>query len=139
MQESEIIGLLYDLNEILSQDFEFFITLTFAVIVVSFLVGDKIERFAKVVIAILYSCAAIMIFSRYYLFMEQVVYLLRELDKLGSQIPVSDKVTALPTTLRIIIYALGSIMTVILVLWPSILRSPSQSNTDSTQQDNDRE
>ncbi len=62
MTELELIGLLRETSTLIALDFEFFLTATFAVMVVSYTVGERLGKAPRIIIACIYIATVFMLF-----------------------------------------------------------------------------
>ena len=88
MTELELIGLLRETSTLIALDFEFFLTATFAVIVVSYTVGERLGKGPRTIIACLYLATVIILFIRYQGAVSQALFAISGLKELGSSYPV---------------------------------------------------
>jgi len=119
MTEYELIALLRETASTISQDFEFFITLTFAVIFVSYAVGKKLKTIPRIVISILYLASVTMLLLRYQSLLVQVQFINSNLTSIGSDFPEMTKIL-LTSVLRQSIYILGSLAAIYSIFIPII-------------------
>ncbi len=119
MTEYELISLLRESASGISQDFEFFITATFAVIFVSYVVGDKLKRGPRIIISLLYLGSVAMILFRYQNLIDQIPFIVASLNEMGSDFPATSNIPSV-SVLRRIIIVLGSIAAVYTIFQPVI-------------------
>ena len=101
MTELELIGLLRETSTLIALDFEFFLTATFAVVVVSYTVGERLGKAPRAIIACLYLATVFMLFMRYQGAVSQAQFAISALKELGSSYPVL-KIEILSWTRRFI-------------------------------------
>ena len=118
MTEFELLALMRETSYTISQDFEFFMTVTFGVIVATYAVGERLKLFPRIVITILYVCATYLFFARYLNFISQLQFISTSLVEMGSNFPLPE--TKLPGLTRRIIYLAGSMAAVCTIFWPII-------------------
>ena len=75
MTEYELVSLLRETASTISQDFEFFISATFGVILVSYIVGDKISNIHRTVLLVLYLGSVALFYLRYQNLLEQITFI----------------------------------------------------------------
>ena len=88
MTELDLIGLLRETSTLIALDFEFFLTATFAVIVVSYTVGERLGKTTRTIIACIYLATVFMLFMRYQGAVSQAHFAISGLKELGSSYPV---------------------------------------------------
>jgi len=119
MTEYELIALLRETALTISQDFEFFVTATFAVILASYAAGEKLKPMARIAIAVLYLGSATMFFLRYQNLIEQAQFLGEGLSAMGSEFPRTQYINAV-TTVRRLIVGFGTVAAVVTLFWPVV-------------------
>ncbi len=87
MTELELIGLLRETSTLIALDFEFFLTATFAVMVVSYTVGERLGKAPRIIIACIYIATVFMLFMRYQGAVSQAQFAISGLKELGSSYP----------------------------------------------------
>ncbi len=117
MTEVDLLPLLLDVNQDIDTQFQFWISITFAVLVASFVADERLSRFERVVITGLYLCAATIVLQRY-------------TSALGHQQDVLDlfvangmpepELPALAGLLRFTLFTLGSLVTALSVVFPKV-------------------
>ena len=117
MTEYELISLLRETASTISQDFEFFITATFAVIFVSYAVGDKLKKGPRIIISLLYLGSVVMILFRYQNLLDQILFIVANLNEMGSEFPATSNIPTV-SILRRTLMVLGSIAAVYTVFRP---------------------
>ncbi|MFK5949152.1 MAG: hypothetical protein QM500_10345 [Methylococcales bacterium] len=131
MTEYEVISLIRESVAAINQDFEFFLTATFAVLVTAYAVGDRLGTFPRVMLATLYLASSILFYLRYGALSEQASYYFQLLTDMGSEFPQPDR--GLHALLRKLLMILGSLATVYLIFSPTGLVIKDQgSKQDET-------
>ena len=126
MTEYEVISLIRESVAAINQDFEFFLTATFAVIVTSYAVGDRLGTFPRILLATLYLVASVLFYLRYEAISGQAGYYFQLLTEMGSDFPQPQR--GLHTILRKLIMALGSLAAVYLIFLPVLANSEQQDS-----------
>ena len=80
---AELTELVFTRESVIDGQFQFWITITFAVIVANFVAGNRLSRRSRFVIALLYALAVVVLSSRWYYVAVEVTTLRRQLDELG--------------------------------------------------------
>jgi hypothetical protein len=119
MTEYELIALLRETALTISQDFEFFVTATFAVILASYAAGNRLKPIARIAIAVLYLGSVTMFFLRYQNLISQALFLGESLEAMGSDFPRTQYVSAV-STVRRLITAFGTIAALVTLFWPVV-------------------
>ena len=134
MTEYELIALMRETDTTIAQNFEFFISATFAVIVVSYAVGDKLKALPRIVITILYLGSVVMLFTKYQNLLGQVNFMVASLSEVGSDFPATLKVP-LASWLRQFIMIFGAFAAVFTIFKPVL--SAHDKNDDTETRDDD--
>lgn len=121
MTESELFLAMTETSALLSQDFEFFITATFALIVVAYAVGDRLTLLPRILISALYLASVAMFLFRYMYFQQMFVTFRAGLLELNSELVLEADDWSPSTALRLFIYVAGSLATVFSMFRPVIL------------------
>jgi len=121
MTESDLITLITNNNEVISNQFQFWISASFAVVVVSFTAGTKLKLVARLFIIFLYLTAAVMFYLRYLDALDESAYYVSLLSQMDSEFAPNR--LGLVSTLRKIIMFAGTIGGVVLTLIPSLYAS----------------
>ena len=118
MTESELFSAMSEVSVLLTHDFEFFITATFALIVVSYVVGDKLPLLPRVLIAVLYAAAVAMLLFRYQAYLDMFGVINTKLAQLESAFLPDPSRGAPASALRLFIYIAGSVATLYVLFRP---------------------
>jgi hypothetical protein len=97
MTEFELIMTLKETSDGIALDFEFFLTITFALIVVSYAVGERLGKAPRIVISSLYLATVFLLFVRYQGQASQALFIATKLSEMKSDYPVIDMVTIMWT------------------------------------------
>ena len=118
---SDLFALLQTATAGIDSQFEFWITLTFTLVVSTFLAGRVLTRGARVAIAILYILSVSLVWLQQMFHVEQGRYVISLLVELGVEVPLTyaDRADAV----RALIFAVGSLAAVAFVLRPELVRS----------------
>ncbi len=101
--------------------FQFWISITLAVLIASFVAGEKLSRGARVVIMVLYLAAIAVFFMRYERAFDYFNYVLELYQTQGVSNPRTG-VSIAP--LRRTVFLLGSVVTALSILFPKMGRRP---------------
>jgi hypothetical protein len=108
MTEYELISLVRATSTAVAADFEFFVGATFAVIVTSYVAGDKLTRLARIVLSLLYMTATVLFFLRYQTLVVQAQFFVGELRAMESGFLGARSLTLVPW-IRMLLVFLGSV------------------------------
>lgn len=107
MSEIELLSLYLDVNQDIDTQFQVWISITFAVLVASFVADERLNRLERVVIALFYGAAATILLLRYQSALGMAGEILSMFDANGYELPPT------PTTavrLRLILFRVGSLL-----------------------------
>lgn len=76
--------LLNESSRMITEQFNFWLATTFALVIASYTAGDKRNRLMRVCVAALYLLACIVFFVRYLDAVQSALYLAEQLDAIGS-------------------------------------------------------
>ena len=132
MTEYELISLLRETATTISQDFEFFITVTFAVIFVSYAVGEKLKRLPRIIISVLYLGSVALVLFRYQNLLSQVEYIVSSLRELDSGFPIDSNLRInFVSPIRQSLMVLGSLAAVYTIFKPVISDSSQLEKSEN--------
>ena len=117
MIEVELLQLYMEVNQDIDTQFQFWISITFAVLVATFVAGHRLSRGGRAVIAALYLCGAALLLSRYFSALSHLGIVLGLYEQYGVEPP---SVIGTAGLLRITIFLVGSLVTVLSVLLPHL-------------------
>lgn len=126
MTEYEVLSLIRESVVAINQDFEFFLTATFAVIVTSYAVGDKLGTFPRILLATLYLAATVLFYLRYETISGQAGYYIQLLTEMGSEFPQPQR--GVHAVLRKLIMVLSSLAAVYLIFRPVLANRQDQES-----------
>jgi len=123
MTEFELLEMLKQTSSGIAQEFEFFLTVTFAVIFASYAVGNKLGVFPRIVICVLYLSSVLIFMLRYEILSNQIPLFQLGLAEIGSEYMKAPPAVPIIGILRRSIMVVGSIVTVYIVFRPVISQS----------------
>jgi Ca2+/Na+ antiporter len=109
---AELTELYFIRESVIDAQFQFWITITFAVIVANFVAGNRLSGRSRNVVALLYAFAVVVIASRWYYVAVEATQFRQQLHEIGIALSFP-WVTALA---RIVLVAFGSAATLIFLL-----------------------
>lgn len=115
MTEVDLLPLFFDVNQDIDTQFQFWISITFAVLVASFVADERLSKFERRVITVLYLCAAMIILQRYSSALSHQQDVLALFTANGLAQP---ELPWLAGLLRFALFTLGSLVTAASVLVP---------------------
>jgi hypothetical protein len=117
MEYSDFSIVLAEWASILSDNFQFWMAATFAVVVVSHTAGSSLRVWVRVVIALLYAVALVSFFSRF-------LSVLTEVNNILAQYPEVEFTRATSSSVFLIstgtVMVLGSLLAMVLILRPTL-------------------
>jgi hypothetical protein len=116
MSEFELIMVLSELSRTITEQFEFWMGATFAVVVVCYTAGQKLGRVVRGCIAFLYLVASAMFYFRYLDAVDSTVQISQALGEIGT-VYVADRVELVSLARRIVMFG-GSLFAMVLIFWP---------------------
>jgi len=116
MTEFELIMTLKETSAGIAQDFEFFLTMTFALIVVSYSVGERLGAVPRFVISVLYLATVLLVFVRYQGQVTQAQYAIASLSDIKSSYPALDVLTVM--WVRRFLFLVGAVAAVYALFKP---------------------
>jgi hypothetical protein len=123
MTEADLLALFLDVNQDIDTQFQFWISITFAVLVASFVADEKLSRAERSVVTVLYLSAAAILLFRYLSAVTLVQDVLGLFDASGIERPI---VATTAGRLRIALFTLGSLVTAASVLFPKFGAKPRE-------------
>ena len=124
-QASDLIALVQTATAGIDSQFEFWLTLTFALVVSTFLAGGALTRGARIAVAILYVLSVYLVWLQQVFHVEQGRYFLSLLADLGVETPRA--AGELADRIRSVIFFGGSLAAVVFLLRPGLVRSGGRS------------
>ncbi len=119
MPEIEFLSILLQVHADLDAQFQFWISITLAVLIASFVAGEKLSPVARVVIMVLYLSAIAVFFMRYQRALDYFYYVLELYETQGVSNPRTGAGIA---PLRRTVFLLGSVVTAVSILFPKMGR-----------------
>jgi hypothetical protein len=117
--EVQLLELLLEVNQDIDTQFQVWISITFAVLVASFVAGKKLRGGARFAIALLYVCAAGILYLRYMRGAQDYIpYVFQLFTTYGAPIPPGS--SSLAFDLRRALFGFGSALTALAVLFPQL-------------------
>jgi hypothetical protein len=115
MTEADLLSLFFDVNQDIDTQFQFWISITFAVLVASFVADERLSRMERAVITALYLCAASIIYMRY---TSAIAHQFAVLDLFAANGLTQPELPVLAGVLRLILFTFGSLLAAASVLFP---------------------
>ena len=117
--EVQLLELLLEVNQDIDTQFQVWISITFAVLVASFVAGRRLTMGARVGIAALYACASVILYLRYMRgAVDYIPYVYDLFATYGAPVPQGSSEVAF--LLRVWLLRLGSGVTALAVLFPGL-------------------
>jgi hypothetical protein len=115
MTEADLLQIFLDVNQDIDTQFQFWISITFAVLVASFVADERLSTAERIVVAALYLCAATILLQRYMSALSHLQTTMRLFDESGIARP---QVATLAGQLRLTLFTFGSLVAAGSVLFP---------------------
>jgi hypothetical protein len=122
---AELTELVFTREAVIDGQFQFWITITFAVIAANFIAGNRLSARSRYVISLLYALAVMVLVSRWYYVAVEVTTLRRQLAELGVVI----NFPTVTVVSRVALVALGTAATLIFLLSNWLRDDPDESQT----------
>ncbi len=129
MSEFELQTLLIEVDGTISDQFQFWMAATFAVVIASYTAGERLALWARVSIAVLYAAAVAMFFLRYLGSVGQMVEFVQQLRDLGVE-PFSIPPRIISVLRRFVMFG-GSMLTIVLICKPTLGNMASSGQDDA--------
>ncbi len=104
----------------IDSQFEFWLTITFALVVSTFFAGHILTRRVRIMIAGLYLLSVILVSLQLAFHYQQASYLASLLVDIGLEVPHTDAVWA--DAVRILVFSIGSLAAIVFVVQPDFVR-----------------
>jgi len=130
MTEFELISILKETSDGISQDFEFFLTGTFALIIVSYTVGERLGKAARVAITGLYLAMVLLLIVRYQGQATQALFVTSALREMKSDYPTLDIVVLMWS--RRFIFVAGALVAVYSLFKPIVISEKKEDDKHVT-------
>ena len=118
MSEFELVILLREMDVGISEQFNFWMATTFAIVVASYTAGDKLNQGFRIILVVLYAAACAVFYLRYMGAIESVLAIAGRLQELGSDF--GPRVIPWASFLRRLVMLGGSLLAILIVLRPSL-------------------
>lgn len=128
MSEFELWQLYDTFQRTVTDQFQFWMAATFAVVIASYTAGHRLSVWARSAIAVIYAVAATLFFVRYMGASDFPGEIAQQLREVGGELTVPSGL--LPSRLRRIVMIGGSLLAVILICVPTI--ADRRTSGDST-------
>ena len=115
MTEAELFTLFLAVNQDIDTQFQFWLSITFAVLVASFVADERLSRKERIIIAIVYLSAAAILLMRY---SSAVAYQFRVLEMFDSNGVTRPAVAGVAGGLRYGLFTFGSLIAAVSVVFP---------------------
>lgn len=109
---AELVNLSFARETVIDAQFQFWLTITFAVLVAQFVAGKRLGTTARIAIASLYACAVVVLVSRGYYAAAEANMLRQELQRVGVPL-ITPNVTLVA---RLVLLSLGTMGTLVFLL-----------------------
>ena len=126
MTEFEIRQLIFDIEAVIADQFQFWMAATFAVVVVSYTAGERLKVWARVCVAALYFAAVTTFFLRYLAAAGQTREAVGMLRAMGADFGIAGGLPTLVSYLRRLVILAGTIFAMVLILRPTVAHRPHQ-------------
>jgi len=120
--EVQLLQLFLEVNADIDTQFQVWISITFAVLVATFVAGDRLSRGARFVLAALYMCAAGVLLLRYVRAGSYLPYVLDLYGSYGVTAPAALGISPTAGALRMLLFTIGSSLAAVSVLFPQMWR-----------------
>jgi hypothetical protein len=107
LSEADLLSLYLAVMQDIDTQFQFWLSITFAVLVASFVADERLNRLERVVIAIFYGAAATVLLLRYQSALRMAVEVRLMFDDGGLQPP---EIAPAATAIRLLLFTLGSLI-----------------------------
>ena len=129
MTELDIHLVLLEISNTIADNFQFWLATTFAVVVVTYTAGQKLQISIRAALAIIYLMAAGMFYLRYQLSSDQAAYYFHLLREMNSDLPAPYQ--GLVTILRKSVMLAGSLLAIIFLFAPEWTRTVDKSENET--------
>ena len=118
MTEFELVLLLREFGSSITEQFNFWMATTFAIVVASYTAGDKLSIWFRAVLVLLYLAACGVYYLRYMGAIASVTEIAGQLQALDSEF--GPRVIPVASFLRRAVMLVGTLLAVVIVLRPSL-------------------
>jgi hypothetical protein len=130
MTEFELITVLKETSNGIALDFEFFLTATFALIIVSYTVGERLGKVPRVAITSLYLAMVVLLLVRYQGQATQALFVTSALREMKSDYPTLDIVVLMWS--RRFIFVAGTLVAVYSLFKPAVISDKEEGDDNGT-------
>ena len=130
MTEFELISVLKETSIGIALDFEFFLTATFALIIVSYTVGERLGKAPRVAITCLYLAMVLLLLIRYQGQATQALFVTSALREMKSDYPTLDIVVLMWS--RRFIFVAGTLVAVYSLFKPVVISDKEENEEHGT-------
>ena len=127
MSEFELVILLREMGGGISEQFNFWMATTFAIVVASYTAGEKLNQGFRIVLVVLYAAACAVFYLRYMSAIELVTIIAGRLQDLGSDL--GPRIIPWASFLRRTVMLGGSFLAILIVLRPSLTAGDDAADT----------
>jgi hypothetical protein len=117
MTEADLFEIFLNVNQDIDTQFQFWMSITFAVLVASFVADERLSRVERIVVTGLYVCAATILLERYMSAVSHMQDVLELFDESGATRP---DVPTYAAYLRLGLFTFGSLVAAVSVLFPRL-------------------
>jgi hypothetical protein len=118
MTEFELVLLLREFGGSITDQFNFWMATTLAIVIASYTAGDRINIWFRVILVILYAAACMVFYLRYMGAVESVQVIAGQLNELGSDL--GPRSVPWASFFRRFVMLVGSLLAILIVLRPSL-------------------
>ncbi|NIA27543.1 MAG: hypothetical protein GWP02_05765 [Desulfobulbaceae bacterium] len=129
MTELDIHLVLLEISNTIADNFQFWLATTFAVVVVTYTAGQRLQISIRAALAVVYLMAAWMFFLRYQMSSDQAAFYFQLLREMNSDLPAPHQ--GLVTILRKSVMLAGSFLAVIFLFVPSWTRIAEKPESET--------
>lgn len=129
MTEIEIHFVLLEISGAVSDNFQFWIATTFALVVATYAAGEKLPTIFRGLLAVIYAMAAALFYLRYQTATDQVAYYAQLLDEMNSSLPAGKQ--GVETYLRKTVMVSGSLLAIVFLFAPRWSRTNESSKGET--------
>ena len=120
ISNAELIELQFSSLTLLATEFQYWMSVTFAVVVAAFVAGERLSKLVRVWVAVLYLCVSVLFAARYNSTLSVASELGREFALRG--LPAAEG-PLLIAGLRTVVFVLGTATVLWVLFWSSFSRS----------------
>jgi hypothetical protein len=126
--EFEIRQLMLETDGVITQQFQFWMAATFAVVVASYTAGSRLALWARVCVTALYLGATLTFFLRYYSAASSLIDYNTVLGEIGPMLPEQVGLARSIGVSRMFVMLGGTVLAILLVFFPTV--SEKQETND---------